>query len=188
LTLRFLIRLRETSLPGERLLTSVRMVAKTLGVSPRNPKWTSYGALELDVFTPSRADFDLFVSAVSPLAEVEFTKDLNLVPLHKSEPRLFDEARRLFNDERYWECHEVLEGVWRTKQGKEKNLLQGIILVCAAFVHHQKGEEAVALGVLGRAIGQLDFDERRYGGFDVKELKRNVDDIIQGREFTYFKV
>ncbi len=186
--MRFLIRLRETSVPGEDLLAAVRAVAKTLGVSPRNPKWTSYGALELDVFTPSRADFELFVSAVKPLAEVEFTKDLNLVPLHKAEPKLFDEARRLFNDERYWECHEVLEGVWRKKQGDERSLLQGIILVCAAFIHHQKGEEAVALGVLARAIRQLRFPEREYGGFDVPELRKNVDDIIQSRDFRNFKV
>lgn len=175
-------------MPGERLLTAIRTVAKTLGASPRNPKWTSYGALELDVFTPSRADFELFVSAVRPLAEVEFTKDLNLVPLHKAEPRLFDEARRLFNDERYWECHEVLEGLWRSKKGEEKSLLQGVILVCAAFVHHQKGEEAVALGVLARAIKQLSFPERNYGGFDVPALKRNVDEIIQSREFVNFRV
>ncbi|MDG7008833.1 MAG: DUF309 domain-containing protein [Nitrososphaerota archaeon] len=186
--MRFLIRLRGTSVPGEKLLAAARTVAKTLGVTPRNPKWTSYGALELDVFTPSRADFELFVSAVKPLAEVEFTRDLNLAPQHEAEPRLFDEARRLFNAERFWECHEVLEGVWRTKQGAEKSLLQGVILVCAAFVHHQKGEEAVALGVLVRATKQLDFPGPEYGGFDVPKLKRNVDGIIRSREFVNFRV
>ncbi len=186
--MRFLIRLRETNVPGEKLLSTVRTVAKALGVSPRNPKWTSYGALELDIFTPGRADFELFISAVRPIAEIEFTKDLNLVPLHKAEPRLLDEARHLFNDERYWECHEVLEGVWRTKQGEEKRLLQGIILVCAAFVHHQKGEEAVAFGVLGRAVKQLEYPEPDYGGFDVSELKRDVEGIIQSREFSNFHV
>jgi len=185
--LRFLIRLRETRVSGEKLLATVRAVAKTLGVSPRNPKWTSYGALELDVFTPSGADFELFIAAVRPIAEIEFTKDLNLAPLHKAEPRVFEEARRLFNDERYWECHEVLEGVWRTKQGEEKRLLQGIILVCAAFVHHQKGEEAVALGVLGRAVKQLDYSEPEYGGFNVVDLKRRVGEIIQSREFSNFR-
>ncbi len=186
--MRFLIRLRETSIPGERLLATVRAVAKSLGADPRNPKWTSYGALELDIFTPSRADFELFVSAVRPIAEIEFTKDLNLVPLHRAEPKLRNEARRLFNGERYWECHEVLEGIWRTKQGEEKRLLQGIILVCAAFVHHQKGEEAVALGILGRAIKQLEYQEPDYGGFNIAELKRNVQEIIRSGEFSNFRV
>ena len=175
-------------MPGERLLAAARTVANTVGASLRNPKWTSYGALELDVFTPGRADFELFVSAVGPLAEVEFTKDLNVAPPYEAEPRLFDEARRLFNGERYWECHEVLEGVWRTKQGAEKSLLQGIILVCAAFVHHQKGEERVALGVLERAVRQLDFPEREYGGFDIPALRRKADDIIQRGKLVNFRV
>ena len=186
--MRFLIRVRETAMPGEKLLATIRTIAKTLGASPRNPKWTSYGALELDIFTPSRTDFELFVGAIRPLAQVEFVKDLNLAPLHKAEPRLFEEARRLFNDERYWECHEVLEAVWRTKQGEEKNLLQGIILVCAAFVHHQKGEEAVALGVLRRAAKQLVYSGPVYGGFRVDELKQNVDEILQTRDFWNFRI
>lgn len=174
-------------MPGEELLTAVRTLAKTLGVSPRSPKWTSHGALELDIFAASSADFELFVSAVRPLAEVEFTRDLNLAPPHKAEPELFEEARRLFNDERYWECHEVLEGVWRTKHGAEKSLLQGIILVCAAYVHHQKGEDSVALGVLGRAVKQLDFPEGDYGGFDVAELKKRAEEVMESRQFVTFR-
>ena len=186
--MRFLIRLRDTGVPGEKLLATVRTVAKTLGVDARNPKWTSYGALELDVFALSRADFELFVSAVNPLAEVEFTRDLNLAPPHKAEPELFDEARRLFNGERYWECHEVLEGLWRTKQGEEKSLLQGIILICTAFVHHQKGEEEIAIGVLARAIKQLTYPKPEYGGFVVTDLKREVEGIIASRVFYCFRV
>ena len=186
--MRYLIRVRDTRIPGERLLAAVRTIGKTLGASPRNPKWTSYGALELDVFTPSRADFELFVGALRPIAEVEFIKDLNLAPLHKAEPRVFEEARRLFNDERYWECHEVLEGLWRTKQGEEKRLLQGIILVCAAFVHHQKGEEAVAIGILGRAVKQLEYSAPTYGGFKVDRLRQDVDEAIRTREFLNFRV
>jgi len=170
------------------LLELVRAIAKTLGADLRNPKWTSYGALELDVFCPTRADLDLLIEAIKPIARFEFVKDLNVAPPHKEEGDLFAEARELFNAERYWECHEVLEGIWRTKQGEEKHLLQGIILVCAAFVHHQKGEEAVALGVLGRAIKQLNFSESVYGGFNVAGLEKDADKIIRSREFTNFRV
>lgn len=31
-------------------------------------------------------------------------------------------AKQYFNDERYWECHEVLEGVWK-KHMREKKIL-----------------------------------------------------------------
>jgi uncharacterized protein len=186
--LRFLIRVQAAEVPGEKLLESVKSIAKTLGADPRNPKWTSFGALELDVFCPTRADLDLFIEAVKPIAEFEFVKDLNVAPPHREEVELFAEARDLFNDERYWECHEVLEGVWRTKQGEEKRLLQGIILVCAAFVHHQKGEETVALGVLGRAVKQLVYSGPVYAGFRVDELKQKADEILQTRDFRNFRV
>ncbi|MDE1852153.1 MAG: DUF309 domain-containing protein [Thaumarchaeota archaeon] len=101
---------------------------------------------------------------------------------------LFSEARALFNGERYWECHEVLEGLWRTKQGEEKRLLQGIILVCAALVHHQKGEEDVSLGVLRRALAQIEYSEPEYGGFAVTGLRRNVEDILQSKKVSNFRV
>ena len=186
--MRFLIRLKATTVPEGSLLDAVKTISRSLGVDPRNPKRTSYGALELDIFAPTKPDFVLFVSAVQPVAAVEFTRDLNVAPPHKREDALFAEARGLFNAERYWECHEVLEGIWRGKQGEEKRLLQGIILICAAFVHHQKGEEQVALGVLKRSVKQLDYAARTYGGFDVAELGRKVGKVLESQKFANFKV
>ena len=43
-------------------------------------------------------------------------------------------AKKLFNEEKYWITHEVLEGVWKKAYGDEKDLLNGLILVAAAFV------------------------------------------------------
>ncbi len=186
--MRFLLRLVATMVPREGLLEAIRTIARTLGAEARNPKWTSYGALELDIFLPTRADFEIFLSAVRPIAEPEFTKDLNVAPQHKDEFELFAEARELFNAERYWECHEVLEGMWRQKQGKEKRLLQGIILVCAAFVHHQKGEEEVALSVLRRGANQLEYSAPTYGSFRIPALKRNVEQVLQNAKFSNFRV
>ncbi len=186
--MRFLVRLSSSSVRSEALLTSVRSLAKSVGVEARNPKWTSRGALELDVFSPSRGDFDLFVSVVSPVAGFEFVRDLNRAPPHRAEAELFSEAREYFNDERYWECHEVLEGIWRLKLAEEKRFLQGIILVCAAFVHHQKGEDGVALGVLKRAAKQLDFPAKEYGGFDVAVLRENVQGVLGTEKFINFRV
>ena len=88
-------------------------MAKSVGVDARNPKWTSYGALELDIFAPSKAGMDAFLAATEPLGHLEFWRDLNVASQYKTEKELFLEARRYFNSERYWECHEVLEGAWR---------------------------------------------------------------------------
>jgi hypothetical protein len=186
--LRFLIRVLPTRIPKVGLLEAMKTISKTFGVDPRNPKWTSYGGLELDIFAATRADFELFLSAVSPIAGVEFVKDLNAAPRHKTEPETFSEARELFNAERYWECHEVLEGVWRTKQGEEKSLLQGLILVCAAFVHHQKGEPDVALSVMARALRQLGYPDRKYADIDLVKLRRGAEKIRTSRRFTNFRI
>jgi hypothetical protein len=184
--LRFLVRLEGSHFQGD-LLGVVRSMARELGMDARNPKWTSYGALELDVFAPGRSDFDLFMATLAPLVEVEFTHDLNTAPEFRPEHELLTEAKALFDSERYWECHEVLEGVWRTKSGDERALLQGMILVCAAFVHHQKGEDAVALGILERAVGMLRFPQPSYGAFRVYLMKTNSVEILRRRRFFSFE-
>ena len=185
--MRFLVRVMPAKVSREEALSSVKTISKAFGVDPRNPKWTSYGALELDVFASTRADFELFLSALDPMVGTEFVRDLNVAPPFKPEAELLAEARDLFNAERYWECHEVLEGIWRTKRGEDKLLLQGIILVCAAFVHHQKGEDRVALGVLERARRQLGYPERRYGGFDLERLRKDVGESL-ARGLSNFRV
>jgi uncharacterized protein len=186
--MRFLVRLSPLGIPRERFLFSVRTIARSVGAEARNPKWTSYGSMEIDVFCPTKADFDLFLAAVNPVANPEFTKDLNKAPPHRTEQELFAEARELFNSERYWECHEVLEGIWRQKQGEEKRLLQGIILVCAAYVHHQKGEMSVALGVLERAVKQLEFSRASYGGFTVARMRHASEEMLRERRFSKYTV
>ena len=186
--MRFLVRLLPEGTDRDALLPSIRALAKSLGAEARNPKSTSYGALELDIFAPTKADFELFVAAVEPIARFEFVNDLGMAQPHRSEADLLDEARDLFNGERYWECHEVLEGLWRQKQGDEKKLLQGIILLCAAFVHHQKGEDSVALGVLRRALPQLEFSMPGYGGFKINQLRQAAESVLRERKFSAFRV
>lgn len=186
--MRYLLRMRPRSPQAGELLATARAVAGSMGVEVRNPKRTSTGTLEVDVFAPGRADLDTLLAALGPLAVVESARDLNVAPPHRSRGQLFSEARGLFNSERYWECHEVLEEAWRTSSGEEKSRLQGLILVCAAFVHHQKGEDGVALGVLKRAIPKLDFPEASYNGLDVASMKRLAVEMASSGEFAPFAV
>jgi len=186
--MRFLLRLTSEHPSRERFLTTVRTLARSLGVEARNPKWTSHDALEVDVFSPTRPDYDLFLAAISPIFEVEFSRDLNVAPPHQTEDEIVAEARGYFNSERYWECHETLEGLWRVKDGDEKRYLQGLILLCAAFVHHQKGEEQVALSVLGRAIPKLDFPSPSYHDLDVGAIREKAQTFAANRTFSPFEL
>jgi uncharacterized protein len=186
--LRFLIRLDVGLSPKDGPLQAIRSIASSFGLQVRNPKWTSGGSLELDVFSPTRDDFDLLVSALTPLYPLDFIRDLNASPPFKTEDEQFEEARAYFNDERFWETHEVLEALWRQRSGPEKLYLQGLILLCAAFVHHQKGEPSVALGVLRRAVPQLTFTSSNYHGFEVEKILESARSILRTGDFRPFKV
>ena len=187
--MRFLIRLATRwATQGAALLLSVRSLAKSLGQEARNPKWTSYGALEVDVFSRSREDFALLLAALEPLSDLEFSRDLNVAPAHRPASELVAEARIFFSAERYWEAHEDLESVWRSAAGDEKRYLQGLILLCAAFVHHQKREEGVALGVLARAARQLDYHGGEYHGISVEGAKSQVAEMLRSRRLLPFKI
>jgi|ERR1035441_8281433 hypothetical protein len=168
--MRFLLRLVPRDADRPAFLAAVRSIAVNLGAKAVNPKWTSYGALEIDVFAPTPQDFQLVVAALAPLGEAEFAKDLQVPQRAMTKEKALEEAVALFNGERFWEAHEVLETLWRAAEGNEKKLLQGLILVCAAFVHHQKDEERVALGVARRAIPLLVWGGSTYGSIDIIAL------------------
>ena len=187
-SMRWLVRFLPTGSSRDSFLSSIKALAKAVGVEARNPKWTSYGALELDIFCPTAADLETFLAASKPIAKAEFVTDLSRAPEHLTDDEVLSKAKRLFNAERYWECHEVLEGLWRQKEGDEKRLLQGVILVCAAYVHHQKGEDGVALGVLGRGAILLDSTLEKYHALDVSRLRDQVRRALEAGTLAGFRL
>lgn len=172
----------------EAALYVVRSIAANLGSRAVNPKWTSHGALEVDLFAPSRQDLELFLAAISPLAKVEFAKDLQAPPAYLPKGEAVREAVALFDAERFWEAHEVLESKWRVEEGDEKRLLQGLILVCAAFVHHQKGEDAVSIGISRRALPLLRWSSPSYFGVDVARLRERMSRVVETRVLEEFEL
>ncbi len=186
--MRFLVRIAPSSEDKAAFLSVIRSVSSNLYLQARNPKWTSYGALEIDLFAQSRSDFELCLLALEPLGQVEFSKDLSEAPQYRSTEEAVREARVLFNAERYWECHEVLEGAWRNLTGDEKLFVQGVILVCAALVHHQKGQEQVALSVMRRALKQLSYSRDVYFGIQVGSLRTGVLRILDSSVFEILRI
>jgi hypothetical protein len=176
--LRFLLRFVPNAPDRQAFLTSAKALGKNLGARVTHPRWTSYGALEIDVFAPSVQDFELFTSVVEPLAKVEFTRNLDEAPHFQTKEKIIEEAVGYFNSERYWECHETLEQVWRPSKGKKKLLLQAIVLVCAAQVHEQRGEGDVALSIYKRALPQISWGEKSYHRIDIPRLRKLVEGAI----------
>ncbi|MEX0729130.1 MAG: DUF309 domain-containing protein [Planctomycetaceae bacterium] len=50
-------------------------------------------------------------------------------------PEQYLKGLRLFNEEEFFECHDVLEELWAENQGAEKKFLQGLIQAAVALFH-----------------------------------------------------
>ena len=62
----------------------------------------------------------------------------------------------LFNDGRFYECHEVWETVWLRASGDEREFLHAMIQAAAALLHVQRGNLKGAQSVGARAVSKLE--------------------------------
>jgi hypothetical protein len=105
--------------------------------------------IEFDTSIPKDMDVKTIgtrLEAIAPLASYD-----EVIERHMEKDKGLKRAVELFNDEKYWEAHEGLEYIWKNANGIEKEILNGIILVAAAFVHDEKDEQDVCISILQRA-------------------------------------
>ena len=93
-----------------------------------------------------------------------------------------------FNEQRFWECHEVLEGVWKNIDGEEKKLVNGLILVAAALVHYQKDEDDICISIFNRALEKLQNSSGMYNGINIDRTKSLVLEMIKTRKISTFEI
>jgi predicted metal-dependent hydrolase len=71
------------------------------------------------------------------------------------DPR-YREGVRLFQQEHWFEAHEVLESLWReTPRGPDRELLQGLIQLAVSLEHWRRGNPRGARGQWEKAQGHL---------------------------------
>ncbi len=66
-----------------------------------------------------------------------------------------DQGIRLFNAERFFEAHEVLEDAWRAAPQADKKFLQGLTQLAVAFHHYSTGNLVGCRSVMARAIRNI---------------------------------
>jgi len=93
-----------------------------------------------------------------------------------------------FNSERFWESHESLEGVWKKCYGREKELVQGIILLAVAFAHAQKNEADIGVGMLDRSLKKLGDSPAMYGTIDVDLIRAKIKEMQKTKLLTLFEI
>ena len=80
----------------------------------------------------------------------------------------------LFNAGLYFECHELLEGVWRATPGPERAFYHGIVQAAAAFYHYEKRNFHGARTLLTKGLQKLEGFPDHYRGVDLGAFRRTL--------------
>ena len=116
-----------------------------------------------------------FVEALEGAAPAAATGDIAGHPCYRG-------FFRCWNEQRYYEAHDVLEHLWLQTNSEDANYFKGLIQAAGGFVHLQKHFEFPAHRVHGRRLGPAvrlfalaEANLERYGavrhGFDVDGLR-----------------
>lgn len=166
------------------LLHQSRDLSSGMNVTIRDTRVSSK-YLEFDV-TIKKENLDELLTKMKPIGELDHAKHVVEEEIPKEDA--IQDGISYFNNERFWECHEVLEGVWKKCYEGEKDLVQGIILVAAALVHFQKNEDDICISILNRALNKLANSSGKYYNIDVDILRSKVNQIITSRQIFTFSI
>ncbi|HUN64572.1 MAG TPA: DUF309 domain-containing protein [Bacteroidota bacterium] len=84
-----------------------------------------------------------------------------------------EELRRgvaLFNTGHYFECHDVLEDLWRGTRGADRLFLQGLIQLAVGLYHAGNGNWRGANSQLRKSTAKLEQYRPAFRGVDVDRL------------------
>ena len=126
------------------------------------------------------------IEKLSPIGSLDHAKHV-IEEIVEKEHAISD-GISYFNNERFWECHEILEGVWKNCIGDEKFLVQGLILVAAGLVHYQKDEDEICISIFNRALTKLETASGKYHNIDIDKIKNTVTEMINSKEVSSFLI
>ena len=85
-------------------------------------------------------------------------------------PAEYLEGIRLFNEEDFYECHDVLEELWSEIIGEEKKFLQGLIQAAVALFHFGNENLGGARKLYESAREKLQAYPPHYMGMNVEQF------------------
>ena len=101
-------------------------------------------------------------------------------------PKQFLEGLRLFNEEEFFECHDVLEELWSETLGDEKKFYQGLIQASVALFHFGNENLGGARKLYESARRNLEPYGSLYSGVDLEkfltEFKFCFQELLDARD------
>jgi uncharacterized protein len=136
-------------------------------------------AIEFDLFAENTQALNKSKAALEKdVAKIVTLKPLDKAPIPGDKLQILKEGISLFNEERFWECHEVLEQIWHPAKGEERDIIQGLILTAAAFVHAQRNRNDRSVAMLKKAKQKLGT-RTSYQGIDLNTVRKNIEAITE---------
>jgi uncharacterized protein len=170
------------------LLKEMRDTTQNEGCVVKNLRVTQ-NALEFDLYAPNQAAKSKSISNLEArFGKKQNERNLGIDETPQDKIETLRTSIQLFNEQRYWECHETMEQVWRKEpKGPEKDVQQGLILAASAMVHFQKNENDVCLNMIPRTLQKLNaWTSEKYLLLDVGKLKTSLQEIYESRKIRPF--
>jgi len=86
-------------------------------------------------------------------------------------PDFYEQGIDLFNEGRFFECHEAWEEIWKRSDGEVKLYYQGLIQAAVAILHAQRGNLEGARSLYEKASAKLEKIPHEHMGLAVGELR-----------------
>jgi predicted metal-dependent hydrolase len=97
----------------------------------------------------------------------------------KLDPDFYDQGIDLFNEGRFFECHEAWEEIWKRSDGDVKLFYQGLIQAAVAILHAQRGNLEGARSLYEKASAKLAPVPHEHMGLAIGDLRLELARFIE---------
>lgn len=97
----------------------------------------------------------------------------------KHDTDFYEHGIDLFNEGRFFECHEAWEEIWKRSDGEAKLFYQGLIQAAVAILHVQRGNLEGAQSLYEKARAKLDPIPDEHMGIALGEMRVALAEFIE---------
>jgi mutator protein MutT len=94
----------------------------------------------------------------------------------------YQESLKLFNQRYYFECHEILEELWKYSKNQERIHYQALIQIAVALHHLKNGNYKGALSLYQKSVQRWHQLPEFYMGINLKDFKLTLGKIFEAVE------
>lgn len=91
---------------------------------------------------------------------------------------LWNRGIDLFNEQEFFECHEVLEDLWNLQEEPDKQLTQGVLQIAVGYLHIGRSNPVGAIKLFRRGLARIQPFPDGSAGIAITPLFRAVSSAL----------